>query len=403
MKKTILSMALCLILILSGCVQRGNESLASTPNSETPPAQTSNSSQSGGSMVTPIAVKQPDWSSIQGKVKGIYPVGDSKVLALANKMSLYDLATGKAIAATNSPALNYIRVLALDSGYAIVGQTISESSSGGFVQGGSETQIRAAIYDEQLVLKSDVDISGLVADREFLIGAEAIAVSPDGNSIAFATMQQGIMIYDRVNQKSTKLIDLTGNDEKANLGISIIEQIGFTYNGKRVAFKAKSFDVPAILDKPSFDTVGTVNIDGSGLTNKKPDGYSPKMLTSYPSWLLVAEDFKTASGRMMVMDSKTGEQKIHTLSDKTEGGNIFGSDSGRYFASSVPNKTGWTVRVYETDTGKLVKEESIFNDGQELYGINDPMICVSDNTKTCMVLLGHKQKTVDTKIASFSF
>lgn len=214
---------------------------------------------------------------------------------------------------------------------------------------------------------------------------------------------QGVTLYDRVNQKSTRLIDLTGDDEKAYLGISVIEQMGFTNNGESVAFKAQSFDVPAVTDKPSFDTVGTVNIDGRGLTNKKPDGYSPKMLTSYPSRLLVAEDFKTASGRMMVIDSKSGEQKIHTLSDKKEGGNIYGSDTGRYFASSVPSKTGWTVRVYETDTGKLVKEESISNNGQELYGINDPMICVLDDAKTCVVLLGHKQDAVNTKIASFSF
>ena len=419
MKKTILSMALYLTLILSGCAQSGGEPFESA--STIVPDQTNSSSYSGDkttstasqaqsgsisqtdeSTVTPIAVEQADWSGIQGKIKGIYPAGGSKVLVFADQMSLYDLVTGKTVAATNSPALSYIRVLALDNGYAIVGQTSSDSSSGGFEQSDSGPEFRAAIYDETLVLKSEIDISGLVADGEFLIDAEAIAISPDGNNIAFATMQ-GVTLYDRVNQKSTKLIDLTGDDEKAYLGISVIEQMGFTNNGKSVAFKAQSFDVPAVVDKPSFDTVGTVNIDGRGLTNKKPDGYSPKMLTSYPSRLLVAEDFKTASGRMMVIDSKSGEQKIQTLSDKKEGGNIYGSDTGRYFASSISSKTGWTVRVYETDTGKLVKEESISNDEQELYGINDPMICVLDDTKTCMVLLGHKQEAVDTKIASFSF
>ena len=402
MKKTILSMALCLILILSGCAQRGGEAPASTPNSETPPVQTSNSSQPSESMVTPIAVKQADWSGIQGKIKGIYPAGGSKVLVLADKMSLYDLASGKIAATAQIPTLSTIRVCPLDSGYAIIGQTISENSSNGFVQNDSEFQFRTVIYDENLVLKSEIDISKLVADGEFLNDTEAIAVSPDGNSIAFASMQ-GVTLYDCSNKKSTKLIDLTAEDEKAFLGISVIEQMGFTNNGKSVAFKAQSFDVPAVVDKPSFDTIGTVNTDGSGLTNKKPDGYSPKMLTSYNSRLLVAEDFKTASGRMMVIDSKSGEQRIYNLSDKKEGGNIYGSDNGRYFASSVPSKTGWTVRVYETDTGKLVKEESISNDGQELYGINDPMICVLDDAKTCMVLLGHKQKDVDTKIASFSF
>lgn len=402
MKKAVFSMALCLILILSGCAQRGNEAPKSTPNSETPLVQAGSPSQSGEDIVTPIAVKQADFSSIQGKISGIYPAGSSKVLVLADQMSLYDLASGKIAATAQTPTLSTIRVWALDSGYAVVGQTISESSTGGFVQSDSEFQFRAVIYDENLVLKSEIELSKLVANGEFLNDTEAIAISPDGNSIAFATMQ-GVTLYDRVNQKSTKLIDLTGDDEKAYLGISVIEQMGFTNNGKSVAFKAQSFDVPAVTDKPSFDTVGTVNIDGRGLTNKKPDGYSPKMLTSYPSRLLVAEDFKTASGRMMVIDSKSGEQKIHTLSDKKEGGNIYGSDTGRYFASSVPSKTGWTVGVYETDAGKLVKEEIISNDGQELYGINDPMICVLDDAKTCVVLLGHKQNAVNTKIASFSF
>lgn len=402
MKKAIFSTALCLILILSGCAQRGGEAPESTQNSETPLVQVGSPLQSGEDIVTPIAVKQADWSGIQGKIKGIYPADGSKVLVLADKMSLYDLANGKIAATAQIPTWSTIRVCPLDSGYAIIGQTISENSSGGFMQNDSEFQFLTVIYDENLVLKSEIDISKLVADGEFLNDTEAIAVSPDGNSIAFATMQ-GVTLYDRVNQKSIKLIDLTGEDEKAYLGLSVIEQMGFTNNGKSVAFKAQSFDVPAVLDKPSFDTVGTVNIDGSRLKNKKPVGYAPKMLTCYPSRLLVAEDFKTASGRMMVMDSKSGEERIYTLSEKKEGGNIYGSDTGLYFASSVPNKTGWTVRVYETDTGKLVKEESISNDGQELYGINDPMLCVLDDAKTCMVLLGHKQEAVDTKIASFSF
>lgn len=418
MKKTILSMALCLTLILSGCAQRGGESSEPSSNVDTPPVQTSNSSynadnpligdgssaqaEENGDEFIPITVGQADWSSIQGKISGIYSAGGSKVLVFADQMSLYDLAAGKIAAFVTKPDLSYIRVLALDNGYAVIGQTSLESSSVGFVQTDSGPAFHAAIYDKNLVLKSEVELSKLVADGEFLMAAEAIAVSPDGNHIAFATMQ-GITFYDLQSQKRSKLIDLTGEDEKAYLGIAVFEQIGFTNNGKSMAFKAQSFDVPVVLDKPSFDTVGIVNIDGSGLTNKKPDGYSPKMLISYPNQLLVAEDFKTASGRMMVMDPKTGEQKIQTLTDKNEGGNIYGSDTGRYFASSVPSKTGWIVRVYETDTGKLVKEENISNEGQELYGINDPMICVSDDTKTCMVLLGHKQEAVDTRIASFSF
>ena len=105
----------------------------------------------------------------------------------------------------------------------------------------------------------------------------------------------------------------------------------------------------------------------------------------------------------MVMDSKSGDKKIYDLTDKKEGGNIYGSDTGRYFASSVSSKTGWTVRVYDTATGKLVKEQSVSNDGQELYGVNDPVLCVLDETQTCFILLGNKQDAVDTKIEMLSF
>ena len=106
---------------------------------------------------------------------------------------------------------------------------------------------------------------------------------------------------------------------------------------------------------------------------------------------------------MMVMESKSKEQKIYNLSAPQEGGNIYGSDNGRYFASSIEGKDGWTIRVYDADSGVMIKEESISNDGQELYGINDPMLCVLDDTKTCIVLLGQKQPDVETKIATFLF
>lgn len=403
MKKTIFSMALCLILILSGCAQRGNETPEPALNSEDPPVQTGSPSQSGEDMATPITVSQADWSSIQGKIKGIYPAGGSKVLVLADQMSLYDLASGKVVATAKAPTLSTIRVLALDNGYAIVGQTILENSSGGFLQSDSQFQFRAIIYDKDFILKSEIDISKLVADGEFLNDTEAIAVSPDGNSIAFATMQ-GVTLYECPNKKRTKLIDLTGEDEKAYLGLSIIEQVGFTNNGRTIAFKAQSFDIPAIEGKPSFGTIGKIDIDGTGLVNQKTADFDAYEVSVYDSILLVAENFTAFSGRIMVVDNKFERQKIYNLTDKKESkGVIYGSDNGHYFATSVLEQTGWTIRVYETDSGNLVKKENISNDGQELYGINDPMICVLDDTKTCMVLLGHKQKDVSTKIASFSF
>jgi len=398
MKNTLFSIALCLILVLSGCAQNTNPHPQSGTNTQAPPAQASSSSES---TAAPVAVKT-NWGSLQGKIEGIYPAKGNRVLVIASQMSLYDLTTGEIIATVPKEGLGGVRVIPFDGGYAIIGQAAAQGTTDGLTEAGGAPEIRAVIYDDQLEKQEDIAFSGLMAKGEFLIDTQAVAMAPDGKSIAFATLR-GLTLYNRVNKTTTKLIDLAAQEEETRLGISVIEQLGFTNDGYTIAFKAQSFDVPAVLDKPSFDTVGTVNVDGSGLANIKPEGYAPKELTSYPAKLLVAEDFKTASGRMMVMESKSKEQKIYNLSAPQEGGNIYGSDNGRYFASSIEGKDGWTVRVYDADSGVMVKEESISNDGQELYGINDPMLCVLDDTKTCIVLLGQKQPDVETKIATFLF
>jgi hypothetical protein len=106
---------------------------------------------------------------------------------------------------------------------------------------------------------------------------------------------------------------------------------------------------------------------------------------------------------MMVMDSKNGKTKTLSLAAKNEGGNIYGSDSGKYFASSVLGKSSSTIRVYSTDTGKLLATHTVSYDGKAEYGYKDPIMRVLDKTKTCIILLGAKQDTVKTKIVVFSF
>ena len=399
MKKILLAVALCLILALSGCVQ--NPGALAQPGTSPLPVQTDSTGSSTGGTAAPAAINA-DWGSVQGKIEGVYPAKGNKVLVAAGQLSLCDLTTGQIVATAQNEGLNMLRVLPLDSGYAMVGQAAAGSSTGGLMETGDSPATYAIFYDDQLVKQQEIALSGLVAKGDFLIDTQAIAVTPDGKSIAFATFQ-GLTLYNCVNKTSTRLIDLTAEDAETYLGISAIEQLGFTNDGYTIAFKAQSLDIPAVFDKPSFDTVGTINVDGSGLTNKKIEGYATKMLTCYPAKLLIAEDFKTATGRMMVVDSKSKEQKIYNLADPQEGKNIYGSDTGRYFASSIESKEGWIVRVYDMDSGAMVKEESISNDGQNLYSLNDPMLCVLDDTKTCVVLLGQKQPTVDTKITIFSF
>lgn len=402
MKKTILCIGLCLILLLSGCAHKSGMPSETTSTPTTDP--TSGSSQPGKNTSAPADIKRVDWSKIQGKIRDIYPAGGSKVLILADQITLYDLAAGNTVATASKEALNGVHFWTLDNGYAIVGGKDPQGAdkSSGFSAGEAGPQFCVIFYDTSLKNRSALDLSKLLGKKEALMNTESIAVSSDCNRIAYATIR-GLYLYDRQSDQRTTLIDLTPEDNKARSGISIIEQIGFTNDDKSIAFKAQSFDVPAVTDKPSFDTIGTINTDGTGLTNKKIDGYTVKELSTYDSRLLLAEDFTTADGRVMVMDSKSGSKQIYDLTDKEEGGNICASDTGRYFASSVAAKTGWMVRIYDAETGKLVKEQSISNDGQELYGVNDPVLRIADKTRTCFVLLGSKQDSVDTKVEMVSF
>lgn len=398
MKKTILSIGLCLMLLLSGCAQKSD-----IPSETTSRPLIDQASQSGENAAVPVDVGQVDWSKIQGKLRGIYPAGGSKVLIFANQITLYDLAAGNIAAAASKEALSAVRCWTLDSGYAIAGKKEDKDSDNslGFTVGG-QPQFSMIFYDSSLKDRCELDLSRLMEDENTWFDTNAITVSSDGSQIVYATMT-GLYLYDRQSDKRTTLIDLTPEDNKGRSGISTIEQIGFTNDGKSIAFKAQSFDVPAVTDKPSFDTIGAINTDGTGLVNQKIDGYAVKELSAYDSKLLIAEDFKTPDGRIMVMESKSGEKKIYDLTDKKEGGNIYGSDTGRYFASSVSNKTGWMIRVYDSETGKLVKEQDVSNDGQDAYGFNDPVIRVLDEAKVCFVLLGARQDMVDTKVEMISF
>lgn len=401
MKKVIFCIGLCLLL-LSGCVQ--TNSSAPEPTSASPTDPTRDLSRPGEEPVAPTLVKQVDQSKIQGKIKEIYPAGGSKVLIFADQITLFDLAAGKTVATTSEEAFATVRCWTLDNGYVIAGQKDLHGSGDntGLAGGSSSPRFRVIFYDASLRGRSEFDVSRLLRDKGSLISPQSLAFSSDGNRIAYATMT-GLYLYNRQQDTNTTLIDLTGEDGNARLGLSIVEQVGFTNGGESIAFKAQSFDVPVVTGKPSFDTLGAIHTDGSRITNQTINGYAVKVLSAYDSQLLVTEDFATADGRVMVMDSQSGDKQIFTLSDPKEGGNIYGSDTGGYFASSVSRKNGWMVRVYDAQTGKLVKEQSISNDGQELYGVNDPVLRVVDEARTCLVLLGNKQDAVETKMIEILF
>lgn len=411
MKKKILSIGLSLMVLLSGCAQTGSLEQADNASTEitsmTVPDQIGGSPQQGETKSVSSMDKQIDFSKIQGKITQIYPAGGSKVMIFADKIYLYDIASGETVGTASDEGLDMVRCWTLDSGYVIAGTVSPQATSNGsgdgvgWVEGGTGDLFHVVFYDASLKSRLEFELSKMMDNEEvFMMETNGIDFSSDGNYIVCGLIK-GIYLYDRKQNKRTKLIDLTVEDKKAYSGLCDIEQVAFTNADKTIAFKGQSFSVPAVNDENSFDTIGTINVDGTGLTNQKIDGYAAKELTAYDSRVLVAEDFTTADGRIMIIDNKSSNKNIYPLSDNKEGGNIYGSDSGHYFASSDENETGFTVRIYDTETGKLVKEEKISADGE--YIVKDPIMRVVDEIKMCFVILGNRQDTVDTKIVTFAF
>lgn len=343
------------------------------------------------------------YKNIQGKIENIYYADGSRVLISADKLYLYDLAAGNIIAKAPKESLDRPVYRTVANGYVVVGRALKKGNDkSGFTATGASSGYRCIFYDKKLKKTLELDFSKLLDKNSDLVNTSSITFSSDGKSIAYATFS-GLYIYNLTQGKRTTVIDLRGRDAKVRCGLSILEQIGFTNGGKSIAFKGQSLDYSPTRKRPSFDTIGMVNIDGSGLFNKEIKGYAAKELTAYPTKLLFAGDFTTAAGKIMVMNSSNHKTTIYKLTTKAEGGSIYGSNSGKYFASSVLDKTGWTIRVYDAGTGKLAVKQWVSNDGQKMYGWRDPVIRVLDDMKTCVVLFGTGYDTVKTKITAFTF
>src|SRR5690606_27911623 len=170
---------------------------------------------------------------------------------------------------------------------------------------------------------SEFDLNQLFESDDTLISLEAISFSSTGTQVAYATYS-GLYIYDFENETITKVIDLESADAKKRSGIVTIEQIGFTNENRSLAFKAQSFDIPAKPDKPSYDTCGVVNVDGSGLLNDTFDNYKCKKLTAYNHLLLFAEDPTAATGKTLVMEMPSRKTKTHPQVEQEESGNVWG-------------------------------------------------------------------------------
>ena len=338
---------------------------------------------------------------LEGDIKNIYFADKDKVFIIADKLYLYDTETSEILQEVPQEEFLSQDFWVIDKGYVTVRKTSTSGNSGLMTTDGG-FNFSVIFYNHDLTIVSEFDLNQLFEGDDMLISTDAISFSASGTQVAYATYS-GLYIYDFEKETKTTVIDLESEDAKPRSGIVNIEQIGFTNEDTRIAFKAQSFNIPAEPDKPSFDTCGIVNTDGSELLNRTFDNFACRNLTAYNRLLLFAEDPTVVTGKALVMEMPSNQMKTHTLIEKAESGFISGSNSGRYFATPISHKSGWTVRVYNTETGKSEAEQQVSSDKNGLFMSHEPIIKLIDETRTCIVLLGSKRDDIETKILISQF
>lgn len=376
------------VFLVVGCTQKKTDNV--NPNNENRAMEKVPSSP-----IEPEVVIDLKLGEIAGDIKGVFYAQENQVLLSADKLYLYDLDTETILAeASQNEGFDWESYWVIEGGYVSVSQIAnSDSSSSMMMESGWNYMGR--FYDQDLNVISEFDFNQFGDEELMLMDVKSISFSADGSQVAYPTYS-GLYIYDFREQEKTLVVDLETEDAKARAGIVNFEQVGFINDNQRIAFKAQSFDIPVDPNKPSFDTCGIVNIDGSRLSNRTFDNYVCKILTAYNSHLFFAEDPSKATGKVLVMDTLDDQIKMHKLAEEQESSFISGSNGGYYFATSVSNKSGWTIRVYNTETGKVEAEQQVSSD--EDYMGREPIIKVLDDSKTIIVLLGANRDDIESKM-----
>lgn len=355
-----------------------------------PPAPPQVYADAAREMAIPLAAghisPEIDTGKIQGDIENVSYAGDTTVLIEAGQLYLYDLSAGRVLSQAAKEPLQQPRYQPCGKGYAAIGN----------LRGSMDGKI--IFYDGALKKQSELSFSQLIGPGDILL-SDCVAVSPAGDTVAYWD-QNGITVYSLAAKTKTLILNLRYDvpaPERA--GILHISQLLYARDGRSLFFLSgvESHGGQSI---PAW---GKINTDGTGLVNQTGSGFTPyEIAGSYDGFALFGESEWHRSGRVLALDAATGSPRFLPLATMEERA-VFGSDSGKYYATDALSQTDCTVRIYETATGQKVFERSIPHGGNPLYVARNPVVRILDQTRTCIVLMGNRQDGLETKVACFPF
>lgn len=321
---------------------------------------------------------------LDGLVDVINYLGDDELFIFSDKIYLYDIKKDIILSSIDrKPNSSYTGAVRLDNGYVVIGETGDpiEKEIYSLITGKTEkvpgNNLGCTFYNEALAEVETVDIVNDIG-LEVMPGPFQVSVSKDGNKIACIT-NQSLYVYDRV-KKETKLIADASKEKNSAGQDAFFTNISFMGND-HIFFLAHSFDEADEV----FDVYGTVNTDGSGFHLYR--GGSLDTFIAYDDITLMSQrdSMKALSGEVFVYQHNKKDALNLKLSEKAESEHVWGSNTGKYFATSVRIKNqGWKIRVYDMMTGACVQEKLYEDSEADLY--KDPYIYILDYNKTLLLL-----------------
>ncbi len=309
-------------------------------------------------------------SPISLEPKNIYYGSENKLLLLDDALTLAEYPKKRSEATytfneENIRSEDYIRI---DSGYAAM---LCTREQAGFLY-------RYIYLNHQLEYEKEIVLNDIV-EGEMILGPAKIAISQSGEKILISTMEH-LYVYDVSTQEKNIVLDYS----KENNGIQSISEMAFVDNDTKIAFTAETFDLPMQDGDGSFETYGFMSLDGNIITNKKPSyGNDTNLrITAYKDYVLFEDAGRNPSGKVLVIDVKTHEEKIYDVAKRGELMSLFGSNQGKYFAVGIENKDELFIEVYETESGERIHQMSVDYKDQLHY-----KVLLLDESQQGMVLL----------------
>lgn len=333
-------------------------------------------------------VSEPDKELFDGSDMELWDGGNGRLMALKeDTLYLYDVADAKVLAKGKTESWFLPYFYPCKDGFCIIGSPEDDLEDAG--KGEDESNFRviesvndwdclAVFYDNTLQEKKRLLLNDITPYPD----ATLWCVSPDGASLVYFNIWEGLCIYDCDKAARRQILDFSGPGENVS-GLLAIDALFFDEERDRLVFTGGS-----AKGGVTVESWGTVNLDGTGFENHILEKNAGIAVAYKGGKLLLGEDSLTFEKIMGYVDTLTGEETYSTDlgGGLGIGGPVF-SDAGETFAVTDITEGQAVVTVYNTaDFSKICRE--VITDEREEYFYRSPRVYLFDGLKVCLVCMG---------------